>query len=135
MHRVKTRAPMSLFQVQLSNAPGVQQIYDIVKFMDFYVKIVVYQSNGSAVQCHNCQHFHHSSDICKLKPKCAGPRKTEDCSAKRLDTLKCCNCFQVGHTANYRGCPKFPVNNNVAKNNSSPVNNKNIIPKPKQTIN
>ncbi|XP_035232978.1 uncharacterized protein LOC118204794 [Stegodyphus dumicola] len=94
MHRVKSNVPMPLFQVQLENKPSVDKIYDLTYFMCFYVSVSAYNTFGSVVQCHNCQHFHHSAENCKLKPRCvkyAGPHKTENCKAKKIEYVLCCN--------------------------------------------
>ncbi|KAF8785636.1 Nucleic-acid-binding protein transposon like protein [Argiope bruennichi] len=62
-------------------------------------------------QCFNCQLWNHGSKGCKLKPKCvicAESHISRDCPKKGKETeVKCANCGGP-HTANYRGCPKYP---------------------------
>lgn len=61
--------------------------------------------------CKRCQQTGHSSTNCHLQPncvKCAGDHESKDCSFKRAEDqnqLKCINCNEVGHPANYKGCP------------------------------
>lgn len=73
--------------------------------------------------CKRCQQTGHSSANCQLPPvcvKCAGDHESKDCSiTSPMDksSLKCINCGETGHPANYRGCPALKLITKVKLNN------------------
>lgn len=69
---------------------------------------------GHILQCRRCQRFGHSATNCRLKFRCM--KCTEDhgpgeCQNVQTDNSNppaaCVNCGQIGHPANFRGCPKY----------------------------
>lgn len=64
-------------------------------------------------QCHRCQLYGHAALHCSAPPrcvKCLEPHATAECSRTRdsTDPPACVLCKSVGHTANYKGCPRAP---------------------------
>lgn len=72
---------------------------------------------GHILQCRRCQRFGHSATNCRLKFRCMKCTVNHD-PGECLNVLNddetnpsppaaCVNCGQVGHPANFRGCPKY----------------------------
>ncbi|KAF8785964.1 Nucleic-acid-binding protein transposon like protein [Argiope bruennichi] len=110
LKRFKTRDPLPIFQIHLFKSSNIQDIYKLNDLMYFIIKVEKY-INKQNHQCFNCQLWNPGSKGCKLKPKCvicAESRISRDCPKKGKETeVKCANCGGP-HTANYRGCPKYP---------------------------
>lgn len=72
---------------------------------------------GHILQCRRCQRFGHSAANCRLKfrcLKCTENHGPGECQNVRNEDgtnpsapAACVNCGQVGHPANFRGCPKY----------------------------
>ncbi|KFM64800.1 hypothetical protein X975_19284, partial [Stegodyphus mimosarum] len=120
MHRLRTRAPMPLFQIQLENIAGSEKIYELKYFMLFFVEVSEYKVSGDVVQCHNCQYslilIPILSNVNLARAVLNAPAHIE----LIILLQKGCNCGETGHTANYRGCLKFPkLNKPTVKNPSN----------------
>ncbi|KAF8788789.1 Nucleic-acid-binding protein transposon like protein [Argiope bruennichi] len=79
--------------------------------MYFMIRVEKYVTKQNH-QCYNCQLWNHGSNGCKLLPKCvicaeAHPSKECPKKGKKETEVKCANCGGP-HTANYRGCPRYP---------------------------
>ena len=76
-----------------------------------------YKSRGSK-QCYNCQGFSHSSGNCHFEPKCIKCAPLFKCTIPKenRDKIKCINCGN-NQVANWKGCPKNPINLKKKKKN------------------
>lgn len=111
LKKPKTREPMPLFLVCLEPTPDFQSIYTLSELLNYEISVEHFKTYG-AVQCYNCQCYFHSSARCTLEArcvKCAGPHSSRDCLVKTRDKIKCSNC-NGNHTANFKGCPRYPGN-------------------------
>lgn len=85
------------------------------EFMSLKVQVDPYRRKDQPTQCHKCQRYGHSQSGCrnpKRCVKCAGTcENTRVCvlGQGRIESPKCALCSGP-HTANYRGCPKYPKN-------------------------
>lgn len=113
LRKYKTKEPMPLFMVTLQSKENFATIFQEEELLGFEIKVEAFR-NSAARQCYRCQKFNHSSECCSLAPacvKCAGPHDAKQCSLteNEKEKIKCANCGD-NHTANYRGCPKYPGN-------------------------
>ena len=123
---------MPLFQIHLDDNANNRKIFELKDLLYQWVVVEDYRRPTRTVQCYRCQYFHHTSQNCRLEPRCNKCDTTgheyKDCpkGSGKIDSVTCCNCKQVGHPANYRGCPKFPENvKKAALNSKSSLVNKN----------
>lgn len=110
LRRFKDGRPLPMFQITLSQAPGIDKIYEITKFDYLTVSVEKFARTGRVNQCYRCQSFFHSSQNCDFKPrcvKCGKDHESKDCTKTPDETPTCANC-NGPHPASYRGCPKFP---------------------------
>ena len=109
----RTEAPLPLYQVHVRRTGIYEDILKLEYLLCMSVEVEEYRGAGGVAQCHNCQRFHHSSEICKMSPrcvKCSMPHKANDCPlGKKVlqQELVCANC-KGNHPASYRGCEKYP---------------------------
>ena len=111
--REKRKLPF--FLVQLSPNSKLDSLRSI-NVLDY--QVVTWEKvkrSENILQCVRCQRFGHAASNCEMQPrcvKCGKNHKAEECSlgqdrvADRAQ-LSCALCGNSGHTANYRGCPKF----------------------------
>lgn len=115
MYSRKNDRVLPLFQAHIRRIGDFEEILNTDYLLCMSVEIEEYRSTGAVAQCFNCQRFHHSSEICNMKPrclKCAGEHKAQDCPlGKRVnsDQLVCANCLG-NHPANFSKCVKNPRN-------------------------
>ncbi|UYV71213.1 hypothetical protein LAZ67_8002209, partial [Cordylochernes scorpioides] len=111
LHRQSTKRSMNLVLVELPKNEHKKKIYGITELLYQKIAVESFRITNRVTQCFNCQGFGHGQLNCFLKPKCvkcAEEHHSKDCPRKsRQLPPKCANC-EVAHTANYRGCPKFP---------------------------
>ncbi|UYV80015.1 hypothetical protein LAZ67_18001422, partial [Cordylochernes scorpioides] len=111
LHRQSTKRPMNLVLVELPKNEQNKKIYGITELLYQKIAVESFRTTNRVTQCFNCQVFGHGQLNCFLKPKCvkcAEEHHSKDCPRKsRQLPPKCANCEEA-HTANYRGCPKFP---------------------------
>ncbi|UYV80706.1 K02A2.6-like, partial [Cordylochernes scorpioides] len=111
LHRQSTKRPMNLVLVELPKNEQNKKIYGITELLYQKIAVESFRTTNRVTQCFNCQGFGHGQLNCFLKPKCvkcAEEHHSKDCPRKsRQLPPKCANCEEA-HTANYRGCPKFP---------------------------
>lgn len=108
----KTNKKMPLFQTHLTDNPKARKIFKLETLMYYIIKIENYNRPFRSIQCFNCQYFHHSSHNYKMNAKCLKCPENHDyrkCPLKKGQESKVAivNC-SLGHTANFRGYPKFP---------------------------
>ena len=125
----KIKKHMPLFQIHLDDNETNKSIFKLNELLHQYVVVERYKKPTRITQCYRCQYFHHTN--CKLDPRCIkwdNPgHEYKDCplGTDKVDQVTCCSCKQVGHPANYRGCPKFPENVKAAQKIQSSCVNKN----------
>lgn len=116
--------------------------------MHYIIKIENYNRPSRTIQCFKCQYFHHSSSHCKMNFRCVKCPENHDYRTcplgKNGDNNKviCVNC-KGNHTANFRGCQKFPksnrtFNSSVISSNKSFANavaNAKVLPPPQKHVN
>ncbi|GBM09467.1 hypothetical protein AVEN_63659-1 [Araneus ventricosus] len=113
LKKYRTREPLKIYQVHLLPSENIRDIYNLKTLGYTIVKVEPYE-NKQSHQCFNCQLWNHGSKGCRLNPKCvvcAGNHASKECLNKGNSDVqvKCTNC-NGPHTANYRGCPKYPTN-------------------------
>lgn len=128
MIRFRTKTNLPLFLIHLPNTQKSKEIFQMTELFYMVIKVENYRSPMRTMQCHNCQFFHHTSEFCKMSPRCVKcnlKHSTNECSLgkEKSDNPTCCNCGGK-HPANYRGCPKFPqtrktFNSNFVQKNKS----------------
>ncbi|KAF8785183.1 Nucleic-acid-binding protein transposon like protein [Argiope bruennichi] len=111
LRRFKTKEPLPIYQIHLFKTGNIQEIYKLETLMYFMIRVEKYVTKQNH-QCYNCQLWNHGSNGCKLQPKCvicAENHPSKECPNKgeKEAEVKCANCG-APHTANYRGCPRYP---------------------------
>ena len=73
----------------------------------------LYKQKGAKLHCARCQAWGHVKDVCHLPPKCmkcALGHYSWECTVIMKDSprelMRCINCGDAGHPANYTGCVK-----------------------------
>lgn len=70
------------------------------------------------IQCTRCQRVGHTASTCEMNyrcVKCGESHPKDECTIQNTDDkskLKCANCKQFGHPANYQGCTYLKLANN-----------------------
>ncbi|GBN93966.1 hypothetical protein AVEN_25541-1 [Araneus ventricosus] len=113
LKKFKTREPLRIYQVHLLPTENIKEIYSLTTLGYTIVSVEPYV-NKQSNQYFTCQLWNHSSKGCRLHPKCvvcAGNHPSRECpyKGKAEAPIKRTNC-NGPHTANYRGCPKYPKN-------------------------
>lgn len=111
----REKNPLKMWLVQLEPGSDVEALLKSTKLLHQMVYFEHRQTKGIS-QCHNCQHFGHSSTNCSRPYRCVKCTNTHLPKECALETLrkessipvmpKCVNC-QQDHAANYRGCPAY----------------------------
>lgn len=110
--RHKTNLRMWL--IQLEPQSDIDALLRTTRLLNQIVFFEHRKAKGVA-QCHNCQHFGHSSSNCSRPYRCVKCVETHAPGDCALNTLKenavllkatCVNCNQ-NHSANFRGCPAY----------------------------
>lgn len=121
----------ALFLVQISQDSDISELTKTRLLLHQVVKWE-YLRKEKIFQCKRCQRLGHASSNCRLVFRCVkcgldhGPQK---CALKEQDprsSLKCCNCGQEGHPANYRGCSYYKHALNMVKNNNTIKNQERL---------
>lgn len=125
----KSGDPMPLVLCILPKSQS--HIFDMTKLDTISVRVESHRTKTKETQCHRCQLYGHSQYKCRAPPKClkcAGAHMSFQCQAGPNLRPKCANC-DGDHPANYRECPKHPLNLKIAReqaaiaNNPAPANN------------
>lgn len=111
-YKTKKNADTGLFLVSLLPGKKLTDISDIRGIQNQVVSWEKPKKKESDIQCHRCQRWGHISRNCNSAYKCVkcdqnhGPG---ECLRKREDSSDpfCNNCNEVGHPANWRGCPTY----------------------------
>lgn len=134
VHRLKNRhmGALDLVLVISDNTYEGKQIFKITQVCRLTgINVEPPRRNSVVAQCHRCQNYGHSQRNCHGTPrcvKCLGDHGTSDCGRNRddPDPPGCVLCGQLGHTANYRGCPKAPrVHGRMGQKSSHPLSRSN----------
>lgn len=105
----KDKRPLPMFLVTLDPTEKAAEIMDLKSVLFHRIKVEPYKKPNSPLQCHNCQRFHHVSNLCHADArcvKCGLSHKTASCIKTSDLPAKCANCGE-SHTASYRGCREF----------------------------
>jgi len=127
IHRLtsrKTKNPMPLILVKLTNTPKSKEIFNIDSILKLKIKVEAYKKATSPSQCYRCQRYGHSSKMCNNAPrclKCAKAHLTRECTKAKDTPATCANCG-AAHPSSYRGCPAFQAANKpkLTKNAATP---------------
>lgn len=106
-----SRQLLGTFIIELERNDTNEEIYKLDKCLFLSVVFEKYEPKKKVIQCFKCNRFNHTARNCLMSPrclKCAGEHETRSCQLPRSNTPKCINCNEVGHTAAYTQCPKFP---------------------------
>ena len=123
MHRGRHGAPYDMVMVVCENSDAGKAIANI-RTLCHLSGITVERPNKNRLlgQCHRCQLYGHAQRNCFAKArcvKCLGDHATVDCTRPKdpsqcAEPPSCVLCGEIGHPANYRGCPKAPRSNRKA---------------------
>lgn len=125
VHKMYSRTgkvfPLAL--VIMTNTPSARDLFrakDLKVCGLSEIKVEPPHRRGTPGQCHRCQLYGHAAANCSAPPrcvKCLVPHPTKECTRTRdsPDPPACVLCGQVGHTANYKGCPRAPRPNPPSK--------------------
>lgn len=128
----RLKVPMPLFFAELVKSAKGKEIFNIKHLMSLVIDVKPYRKNKLPTQCHRCQEYGHSQTSCHNRArcvKCAEPHLTTECPLVRADNPKCALCGG-GHTANYKGCEKFPGFRTTAAPRSNPRSNAQPVQEP-----
>ncbi|GFW56125.1 putative RNA-directed DNA polymerase from transposon X-element [Trichonephila clavipes] len=109
-------------KVVIKGLPRDTDTSDIHNDLIEEVNVEGYDNKG-VTQCYSCQKFNHTSDNCRLTPrclKCGENHQTRECGIHKVEQAFCINCQKFGHMANYAGCPLYPK---PKKSTNTPNNN------------
>lgn len=110
LKRFRDGYPLPMFQVQITQKPQMDKIYELTRFDYLTVTVEKFEKSGRVPQCYNCQSFYHSSSNCNPTPKCVkcgNEHESRSCKKTKEELPTCANC-NGPHPASYRACPKFP---------------------------
>lgn len=106
----KTKAPLSMFYVDLKPGQNNKDIYNIDSLLSCKIKFEPPRPKREIPQCGKCQRYGHTKKYCHQTPrcvKCTGNHGTDECSRKeRSADVKCVLC-NGNHPANYKGCTVY----------------------------
>jgi hypothetical protein len=100
----KTKNPLTMFFVDLKQAPNNKEIYDITSLLRHRVKFEPPRQKREIPQCARCQSYGHTKALRPRCVKCLGDHATTLCPRKeKSDDVRCVPC-EGNHPANYKGC-------------------------------
>lgn len=105
---------MPLYMVNMLPCKDFDRIYNVHELCYIRITVEHFRNVNNPKQCHRCQHFGNTGEICNLKSKClkcACEHLSPNCPTKGRITCTCAN-FDAAHPASFRGCPKNPLNHN-----------------------
>ncbi|GIY88974.1 nucleic-acid-binding protein from transposon X-element [Caerostris extrusa] len=121
-HNLKTNVSIALWQI-VRLEPMATKNFSITKLQYLSIKIEKYNRKPGPTQCFQCNFFHHSSANYHTAPrclKCGSNYRTKDCHIKeKVEYPRCINCNELGHTAAWKGCSKYPKVKNTTNGNST----------------
>lgn len=104
-HRV-TKAPLSIFFVDLEQANNNKSIYEINRLNNCIVSFEPVRKKKEIVQCKNCLTYGHTKSYCtkqKRCMRCGEGHGIEDCD-KAKDSMPMCDDCERRHRPTYKGC-------------------------------
>lgn len=114
MYHHITKATFDMVLVILDRTREGKDIFNLKYVCGLYrISVEPPRKSQYPSQCHNCQSYGHSARNCHLRPrcvKCTEDHSTNECKRTRdsPDPPSCVLCGEMGHPANYRGCPRAP---------------------------
>lgn len=149
IHNIKhrlTKAPLSMFFVDLEPQSNNKKIYDVEYLLHAKIRFEPPRKKREIVQCKRCQSYEHSFRYCTLPYSCVKCGKNHDSRTctKTRDTPATCALCSRDHPANYKGCEvyqkirnsKYPSQSQYCRNatqnitegnNSSPLRSNQTI--------
>ncbi|GIY75916.1 hypothetical protein CEXT_572221 [Caerostris extrusa] len=95
MTNLTSKQMMLLFLIKIANSINAEEIFKTNSLLGTKISIERFRGSNTAPQCRNCYGFHHSSETCHLKPRCAhcaAVHLTADCSQPKDSNKICANC-------------------------------------------
>lgn len=107
-HRV-TRAPLSMFFVDLAPTSNNKDIYNIKSLLHTRVVFEPPHTKRQIAQCMNCQRYGHTRAYCFRQPRCVacGKNHAKQNCTKTEDAPPTCALCTGTHPANYKGCQVY----------------------------
>ncbi|XP_035225666.1 uncharacterized protein LOC118198161 [Stegodyphus dumicola] len=102
---------LPLFLVTLTRKEKNKEIHQLKFVLGMKISVERYRGRKGPLQCYRCQGFHHAQSHCNHEPRCVRcgePHESFNCDKDKATPPKCANCHEIGHTANYRLCVRFP---------------------------
>ena len=103
--RGKNGFPYPMYSVTIPDSVQNRSIYDLSGLCDYVVRVENERTKGPT-QCWNCQQFLHTSNYCRLPPRCrlcAGEHPARICGLTRDQPRRCANCHG-NHPADSVAC-------------------------------
>lgn len=97
---------LPIYRITLKNREQLKRLEKVTAVCHCIVQWENYKNKASAVQCYNCQGFHHVSYNCHRKKKClycSEEHVSAQCPKKVNNQLKCSNC-EGNHASNSPEC-------------------------------
>lgn len=112
IYKTQRNSNTGLFLVSLFPGKGLSIISGIRGLQCQIVSWEKPRRKDSEIQCRRCQRWRHIAKNCNSKYKCVKCDKTHEpgeCQRTKKDSSDphCTNCGEVGHPANWRGCPAY----------------------------
>lgn len=112
MYKTQRNSNTGLFLVSLFPGKNLSDISGIRGLLSQIVSWEKPRRTDSEIQCRRCQRWGHIAKNCNSMYKCVKcDQKHEpgECQRTREDSSDpyCTNCGEVGHPANWRGCPTY----------------------------
>lgn len=104
-----TKAPMSLFFIDLEPNSNNKEIFQIQYLLNAKILFEPPQKKKEVVQCKRCQRYGHTKAYCHNVfrcVKCTLEHDTKVCPKPPTAPPTCVLC-SGGHPANYKGCPVY----------------------------
>lgn len=101
-----TKEPLSLFYVDIKQAPNNKSVYEINFLQHMKIKFEPPHKKREIPQCLRCQRYGHTKTYCRRQyrcVKCGKNHPTESCK-KTKDSEATCALCDGSHPANYKGC-------------------------------
>lgn len=111
-HSHKNDYDTGLFLVTLNPGKSITDVTNIKEVLRQIIKWEKPNKKDKEVQCHRCQKWGHIAKNCSAEFKCVKCDQKHapgECSrvSSEESAPHCVNCGELGHPANWRGCPSY----------------------------
>lgn len=113
------RRPLPLIRVVLPRGDDAERLLGLTNMYGLRIRVERSREAGNVTQCHRCQRYGHGSDMCHnsvVCVRCARAHPTKNCTVPPGVGHRCINCGGQ-HSANYRGCPIYKQQTQIAAAN------------------